>query len=40
MRQTWEVIQTQDTGEVYSKAVTILTRGIGAGLFVNEFLSS
>ena len=40
MRQTWQVIQTQDTVEVYSKAVMILTRGIGAGLFVNEFLSS
>ena len=40
MRQTWQLIQTHDTREAHSKAVTILTRGIGAGLFVNEFLSS
>ncbi|MFN8467420.1 MAG: asparagine synthase-related protein [Caldilineaceae bacterium] len=40
MRQTWQVIQAQDTAEGFSKTVTILTRGIGAGLFVNEFLSS
>lgn len=39
MRRAWRVIQTQDIPEVYIKAVSILTRGIMAGLFVNGFFS-
>lgn len=37
MRQVWQMIQTEDTPEAHRKAVTVLTRGIMAGLFVNEF---
>jgi asparagine synthase (glutamine-hydrolysing) len=37
MRQVWQMIQTQDTPEVFHKAVTVLTRGVMAGLFVNRF---
>lgn len=37
MREVWKMIQTQDTPEAYRKAVTVLTRGIMAGLFVNGF---
>jgi len=37
MRQVWQMIQTQNTPEAFRKAVTILTRGIMAGLFVNQF---
>jgi asparagine synthase (glutamine-hydrolysing) len=37
MREVWQLIQTQDTPEAHHKAVTVLTRGIMAGLFVNEF---
>ncbi len=37
MRQVWQTIQTQDTPEAFHKAITILTRGIMAGLFVNGF---
>jgi asparagine synthase (glutamine-hydrolysing) len=37
LREVWNLIQTQDTPEAFSKTVTTLTRGIMAGLFVNEF---
>ena len=37
MREVWQMIRTEDTPEVHRKAVTILTRGIMAGLFVNGF---
>jgi len=37
MRQVWQMIQTQDTPEAFYKSITILTRGIMAGLFVNNF---
>ena len=37
MREVWQLIQTQDTPEAFRKAITVLTRGIMAGLFVNEF---
>ncbi len=37
MRQVWQMIQAQDTPEAFDKSVTILTRGIMAGLFVNGF---
>jgi len=37
MRQVWEMIQLNDTSEAFVKSITILTRGIMAGLFVNRF---
>lgn len=37
MQQTWQLIQRQETLETHIKSVTILTRGIMAGLFVNKF---
>jgi asparagine synthase (glutamine-hydrolysing) len=37
MRQVWQMIQTEDTPEAFHKSITILTRGIMAGLFVNDF---
>lgn len=37
MCDVWSMIQTQDTPEAFHKAVTVLTRGIMAGLFVNGF---
>lgn len=37
MREVWQMIRTEDTSEAYSKAVTILTCGIMAGLWVNNF---
>jgi asparagine synthase (glutamine-hydrolysing) len=39
MRQAWQMIQTQDTPEAFRKAVTVLARGIMAGLFVNLCLN-
>ena len=36
MRQVWKMVQTQDTQEAFRKSATILTRGIMAGLFVNQ----
>lgn len=35
MYEVWRMIQTQDTPEAFRKAVTVITRGIMAGLFVN-----
>jgi asparagine synthase (glutamine-hydrolysing) len=37
MRQVWRMIQTEDTNEAFVKSITIMTRGIMAGLFVNRF---
>ncbi len=37
MRRVWREIQTRDTPESFRKAVSILTRGMMAGLFVNDF---
>ncbi|MFZ4859319.1 MAG: asparagine synthetase B family protein [Desulfuromonadaceae bacterium] len=37
MRQAWQTIRAEDTNVAFIKAVTILTRGIMAGLFVNDF---
>ncbi len=37
MREVWRMIQTQDTPEAFRKSVTVLTRGVMAGLFVNGF---
>jgi asparagine synthase (glutamine-hydrolysing) len=39
MREAWQLIQTQDTPEAYHKSVTVLTRGIMGGLFVNQCYS-
>jgi len=36
MRESWRLIQTQDTPATFRAAVTILTRGIMAGLFINS----
>ncbi|TRZ84074.1 asparagine synthetase B [bacterium] len=37
MREVWQMIRTQDTPEAFHKSVTVLTRGIMAGLFVNQW---
>jgi len=37
MRRAWEKVRTEDTYEAFEVAVTVLTRGIMAGLFVNGF---
>ena len=36
MYRVWHQILTEDTMETYSKSISILTRGIMAGLFVNQ----
>ena len=36
IREVWQMIQTQDTPEAFHKSITVLTRGIMAGLFVNQ----
>lgn len=40
MRQVWRMIQTDDTPEAFHKSVTVLTRGIMAGLWVNGFYNA
>ena len=37
MREVWQMIQTQDTPQAFFKSITVLTRGIMAGLWVNGF---
>jgi asparagine synthase (glutamine-hydrolysing) len=37
MRQVWAMVQRDDTPEAFRKSVTVLTRGIMAGLWVNGF---
>lgn len=37
LRQVWGRVQAQDTPETFVDAIIILTRGIMAGLFVNDF---
>jgi asparagine synthase (glutamine-hydrolysing) len=37
MRRVWELIRLHDTPAAFRLATTVLTRGIMAGLFVNEF---
>jgi asparagine synthase (glutamine-hydrolysing) len=39
MRQVWHKVQTEDTTETFVLSGTVLTRGIMAGLFVNDFYS-
>jgi asparagine synthase (glutamine-hydrolysing) len=36
MRETWGVIKREDTREAFQRAVTVLMRGIMAGLYVNS----
>jgi hypothetical protein len=36
LRRTWEIVRTEDTPESFRLAVTALTRGLMAGLFVAE----
>lgn len=37
MRQVWQMVQTKDTPEAFSKAGKILMRGLMVGLFINNF---
>ena len=37
IRDVWKMIQAEDTPEAFRSSVTVLTRGIMAGMFVNEF---
>ncbi len=37
MREIWQMVQSQDSPQAFQKSITILTRGIMAGLWVNEF---
>lgn len=37
MRRVWDTILTRDTPEAFAKAVSVLTRGVMAGLYVNGF---
>jgi asparagine synthase (glutamine-hydrolysing) len=37
MRTIWHMNQTENTSNSYLKAITVLTRGIMAGLLVNQF---
>ena len=37
MRKVWEIVQTQDTPKAFHKSASVLTRGIMAGLWVNDF---
>ncbi len=37
MRNVWQMVKTQNTPEALRKSVTVLTRGIMAGLFVEQF---
>jgi asparagine synthase (glutamine-hydrolysing) len=37
MRRVWDRIQCEDNSEIFQLSVTVLTRGIMAGLFVNGF---
>lgn len=40
MREVWRMIQRDDTPEAFRKSVTVLTRGIMAGLWVNGFCNA
>jgi asparagine synthase (glutamine-hydrolysing) len=40
MRSVWQLVQTEDTPESFHKSITVLTRGIMAGLFVNQFYAA
>ncbi len=40
MRQVWRMVQTDDTPEAFRKSVAVLTRGIMAGLWVNNFYAA
>ncbi|MBF0545100.1 MAG: asparagine synthetase B [Candidatus Riflebacteria bacterium] len=40
MGQVWQMVQTQDTPDAFHKSLTVLMRGILAGLFVNGIAKS
>lgn len=40
MREVWAMVRTHDTPEAFHKSVTVLTRGIMAGLWVNDFYNA
>jgi len=40
MREVWAMVKTKDTPETFRKSVTVLTRGIMAGLWVNDFYNA
>ena len=40
MRRVWDIIRVQNSPESYRLAVTVLTRGIMAGIFINNFFES
>ena len=40
MREVWRMVQREDTSEALLKSVTVLTRGIMAGLYVNTVKDS
>ena len=37
LRSSWQVIQAEDSARAFQWSVTILTRGIMGGLFVNGY---
>ncbi len=39
LREVWNMVRTKDTPDAFRKSVTVLCRGIMAGLFVNQFAS-
>ena len=39
MREVWEQVKAKDSPDARRKAATVLLRGIGTGLFVNQFSS-
>lgn len=40
MREVWRMVRAKDTPETFGKSVTVLMRGIMAGLWVNDFCGS
>lgn len=40
MREVWAMVLAEDSAEAYRKAVTVLTRGLLAGLFLNDALGT
>jgi asparagine synthase (glutamine-hydrolysing) len=40
MRAVWSMVRTDDTPEAFIKSITVLTRGISAGLWVNGFYNA
>lgn len=40
MRKVWAMVRTDDTPEAFHKSITVLSRGIMAGLWVNRFFNA